>query len=71
MASEARLPSRFPVGTHYILEGETARGGKLRVISRSLVLPSGVRYDLTKPASGDSKKSSRKLQDRKLSRSAC
>jgi hypothetical protein len=41
-----RFPSRFPVGTHYILEGEPGDGGKLRIISRYLVMPSGVRYDL-------------------------
>jgi hypothetical protein len=46
MARKPRFPSRFPVGTHYILEGEPADGGKLRIISRYLVMPSGVRYDL-------------------------
>lgn len=46
MASQPRLPSRFPVGTRYIVEGEPAKGGKLRIVSRYLVMPSGVRYDL-------------------------
>ena len=46
MAMKPRFPSRFPVGTHYILEGEPGDGGKLRIISRYLVMPSGVRYDL-------------------------
>jgi hypothetical protein len=41
------LPARFPVGTHYIVEGEPAKGGKLRIVSRYLVMPSGARYDLT------------------------
>jgi hypothetical protein len=44
---QSRLPEQFPVGTHYIVEGEPAKGGKLRIVSRYLVLPSGVRYDLT------------------------
>lgn len=44
---QPRLPARFPVGTHYIVEGEPAKGGKLRIVSRYLVMPSGVRYDLT------------------------
>ncbi len=70
MTSKARLPSRFPVGTHYILEGETARGGELRIISRCVVLPSGVRYDLTKPATPPHKNTQRKLQARDLSRQA-
>jgi hypothetical protein len=48
MASESDLPSRFPVGTRYVLEGEPGRGGKLRILSRYLVMPSGVRVDLMK-----------------------
>jgi hypothetical protein len=46
MAMQPRLPARFPVGTHYVVEGEPAKGGKLRIVSRYLVMPSGVRYDL-------------------------
>jgi hypothetical protein len=46
MAMQPRLPSRFPVGTRYVVEGEPAKGGKLRIVSRYLVMPSGVRYDL-------------------------
>jgi hypothetical protein len=29
------------------VEGEPAKGGKLRIVSRYLVMPSGARYDLT------------------------
>jgi hypothetical protein len=47
MATEPQLPSRFPVGTHYIVEGAREKGGALRIVSRTLVMPSGVRYDLT------------------------
>lgn len=46
MALQSRLPSRFPVGTRYIVEGEPGKGGKLRIVSRYVVMPSGVRYDL-------------------------
>jgi len=46
MAIESRLPSRFPVGTHYIVEGEPGQGGTLRILSRYVVMPSGMRYDL-------------------------
>jgi len=42
-----RLPKRFPVGTRYVLEGVPAKEGKLRVISRLLVLPNGQEFDLT------------------------
>jgi hypothetical protein len=46
MATQSRLPARFPVGTRYIVEGEPGKGGKLHIVSRYLVMPSGVRYDL-------------------------
>ena len=49
-ATRPRLPLRFPVGTHYIVEGEPAKGGQPRIVSRYVVLPSGVRYDLMTPA---------------------
>jgi hypothetical protein len=50
MALQTRLPSRFPVGTHYIVEGEPGKGGQMRIVSRYVVMPSGVRYDLMTPA---------------------
>jgi hypothetical protein len=46
MATQPRLPSRFPVGTRYIVEGEPGMGGQLRIVSRYVVMPSGARYDL-------------------------
>jgi hypothetical protein len=46
MNNESRLPSRFPVGTHYIVEGEPGKGGSLRIVSRYVLMPSGTRYDL-------------------------
>jgi hypothetical protein len=50
MSTQPRLPSRFPVGTRYIVEGEPGKGGQLRIVSRYVVMPSGVRYDLMTPA---------------------
>jgi hypothetical protein len=50
MAMQPRLPARFPIGTRYIVEGEPVKGGKLRILSRYLVMPSGVRYDLMNTA---------------------
>ena len=50
MAPQPRLPSRFPVGTHYIVEGEPRKGGQPRIVSRYVVMPSGMRYDLMTPA---------------------
>ncbi len=42
-----RLPTRFPVGTRYIVEGEPNEAGELRITSRYLVLPNGRRLDVT------------------------
>jgi hypothetical protein len=50
MATQPRLSARFPVGTRYIVEGEPLKGGKLKIVSRYLVMPSGVRYDLMNAA---------------------
>ena len=36
-----RLPSRFPVGTRYVIEGRRARQGRLDVRSRYLEFPDG------------------------------
>jgi hypothetical protein len=58
MGTQIRLPSRFPVGTHYIVEGEPRKGGQMQIVSRYVVMPSGVRYDLMTPA-----KRVRKLAD--------
>ena len=49
MALRSTLPTRFPVGTRYIVEGEPGTGGELRIVSRYVVMPSGVRYDLMTP----------------------
>jgi hypothetical protein len=47
MAAIGRLPRRLPVGTRYVLEGVPAETGRMRVISRLLVLPNGQQFDLT------------------------
>lgn len=36
-----RLPSRFPVGTHYVVEGVPGNDGELLITSRYVVLPNG------------------------------
>jgi hypothetical protein len=41
-----RLPSRFPVGTRYVIEGRRARQGRLDVRSRYLEFPDGRHVDL-------------------------
>lgn len=36
-----RLPSRFPVGTKFVIEGERGREGQVQVFSRYLEFPDG------------------------------
>lgn len=40
------LPTRFPVGTRYVVEGRGGENGELRVFSRYVVLPGGRRINL-------------------------
>jgi hypothetical protein len=44
--SPADLPSRFPVGTRYVVEGEDGKDGALRIVARYLIYPDGTRVDL-------------------------
>jgi hypothetical protein len=46
MSKQRKLPARFPVGTRYIIEGKPGTAGKLRVVTRYVLMPNGVRYDL-------------------------
>jgi hypothetical protein len=40
------LPTRFPVGAKYVVEGRGGEDGRLRVFSRYVVLPDGQRIKL-------------------------
>lgn len=42
-----RLPSRFPVGATYVVEGSGGEDGNLRVTSRYVVLPGGRRVGIS------------------------
>jgi hypothetical protein len=46
MSATARLPSRLPAGTKFVVEGEDAAGGRMRVVARYLVYPDGTQVDL-------------------------
>lgn len=54
--SSSRLPSRFPIGTKFVIEGRRAGEGEVHVIRRYLEYPDGthmrlpVRPDQRKPA---------------------
>jgi len=42
----ARLPSRFPAGTKFVVEGEDAAHGGVRIVKRYLVYPDGRQVNL-------------------------
>jgi hypothetical protein len=46
MAYESKLPSRFPVGTKFVIEGRRGGKGKVRVVSRYLEFPDGTFFPL-------------------------
>jgi hypothetical protein len=46
MTAMSRLPSRFPVGTRFVIEGKPDKAGKLKISSRYVILPNGTQYDL-------------------------
>ena len=44
--SSSRLPSRFPVGTKFIIEGRRGGEGQVQVYSRYLEFPDGTFFPL-------------------------
>ena len=46
--SASRLPSRFPVGTKFVIEGRRAGEGQVQVFSRYLEFPDGTCIRLPK-----------------------
>ncbi len=46
MARARRLPSRFPIGTHYVVEGVPGEDGELLITSRRVVFPDGFQLEL-------------------------
>jgi hypothetical protein len=45
------LPGRLPSGTRYVIEGRRSKSGRLRIVSRQVILPSGEQIDVAAPAS--------------------
>jgi predicted component of type VI protein secretion system len=46
MASGTKLPSRFPVGTKFVIEGRKGGKGQVQVYSRHLEFPDGTLFPL-------------------------
>ena len=51
-----RLPSRFPVGTKFVIEGRSGGEGQMQVFKRYIELPNGIFFAL--PARSVQRKSS-------------
>lgn len=45
-SSSSRLPSRFPVGTKFVIEGRSGGEGQVQVYSRYLEFPDGTFFPL-------------------------
>jgi hypothetical protein len=46
MTGSARLPKRLPLGTRYIVEGQTDAQGQFQIFARYVLFPNGRRLDL-------------------------
>lgn len=58
-----RLPSQFPVGTKFVIEGRSGAGGRLRVSSRYLEFPDGTFVRLpAKPAARKMRTGKRRIK---------
>jgi hypothetical protein len=55
--SSSRLPSRFPIGTKFVIEGRPAKAGEVHVIRRYVEFPDGTLLRL--PARPDKVKAGR------------
>jgi len=43
------LPGRLPDGTRYVIEGRRGKNGRLKIVSRQVILPSGEQFDVEAP----------------------
>jgi hypothetical protein len=65
--SSSRLPSRFPVGTKFVIEGKRRGEGQVQVFSRYLEFPDGTFLPL--PARPEKQKTVSSVRRRRRSRS--
>lgn len=63
-SSADRLPSRFPVGTRYVVEGRGGSRGELRICLRYLEFPDGRHIDLPVRAGGRARAGGRRSGSR-------
>jgi hypothetical protein len=60
-----RLPSRFPIGTRYVIEGRGGGDGRLRVHVRYLEFPDGRHVDLPTDPAADRPRARRRRRNRR------
>jgi hypothetical protein len=58
--SAISLPARLPAGTRYVIEGRPGKAGKMRIVSRQLILPNGKLLDLQRERADRSARSGRR-----------
>jgi len=44
------LPGRLPDGTRYVIEGRRGKNGRLQIVSRQVILPTGEQFEVAPPA---------------------
>jgi hypothetical protein len=44
------LPGRLPDGTRYVIEGRRGKNGRLKIVSRQVILPTGEQFEVEPPA---------------------
>ena len=62
--SAISLPARLPAGTRYVIEGRPGKAGKMRIVSRQLILPNGKLFDLQSERSNTSRRPGRRERAR-------
>jgi len=65
--ASGRLPSRFPVGTKFVIEGKRGREGQVQVFNRYLEFPDGTFFPL--PVQPTTRKASTNRRSVRRSRS--
>ena len=65
----SRLPSRFPVGTKFVIEGKRGGEGQVQVFSRYLEFPDGTFFPLpVRPTKRDPRSDGRRERRKRSSR---
>jgi hypothetical protein len=49
------LPGQLPDGTRYVIEGRRGKNGRLQIVSRQVILPTGEHFEVAAPAAAPAK----------------